>query len=375
MEVETGSVQGPPAADALKLGRFATEESPLAMLAVEGVTHRIMYANGAFGRLTGIDRERLVGRTFEESVPEGPGNGCVALLHRVFDSKRPESLADQAHRIPGTEPAFWSYHVWPVVATAGLPAGLMIQVSDTTDRVIARRQLVAMNQQLVLSAVAQMDLMESAEMERERLVAALRETNHRIKNSLQMVSALIEIAKVDDTHNPELERVRTHVGALVRIHDLITRTPQVDMDTVSLPAAELLENLLGALEVTMNGGHLLMDVDVVSLPAKKATAIALIVNECVMNAAKHGAGDVYVSLHETGDMAYLQIYDTGTGFPAGFDPVKSANTGLELIQRAAEWDLGGRATFDNAPGGGARIMITFPNPQPAAAVSCVIEQR
>jgi PAS domain S-box-containing protein len=349
------------------LGRFATDDSPLAMLALEGGTHRIMYANAAFGRLTGASSERLVGRTFEDSVPEGPDNGCIALLQRVFESKRPESLADQVHRMPGAEPAFWSYHVWPIGATADRAAGLMVQVSDTTDRVIARRQLVAMNQQLVLSAVAQMDLMESSEVERARLTAALRETNHRIKNSLQMVSALIDIAKVDDTHNPELERVRTHVGALVRIHDLITRTPQPHMDTVSLPAAELLDNLLCALEVTMNRGHLFVDVDVVSLPAKKATAIALIVNECVMNAAKHGAGDVYVSLNESGGTATLRVYDTGTGFPAGFDPVASANTGLELIQRAAEWDLGGQAAFDNAPGGGARITINFPGTSVLAA--------
>ena len=92
------------------LGHYSFERSPQPMVAVEGVTHVVNSLNSAFARLVGKRAEELVGRPLAKAVPEGPGNGCLALLDRVFSTGVPENLAEQEHH--HTSPAYWSYSAW-----------------------------------------------------------------------------------------------------------------------------------------------------------------------------------------------------------------------------------------------------------------------
>jgi PAS domain S-box-containing protein len=61
------------------------------MVAVEGITHVVIYLNPAFARLVGSDRKDLIGRPFAEAVPEGNENECLSLLDRVFRTGSPEN--------------------------------------------------------------------------------------------------------------------------------------------------------------------------------------------------------------------------------------------------------------------------------------------
>ena len=88
--------------------------------------------------------------------------------------------------------------------------------------------------------------------------------------------------------------------------------------------------------------------------------MALLVNEMVSNAVKHGNGTIQVNLKSRNGTATLEVLDDGPGFPAGFDPEKESNTGLDLILNLGRWDLGGEVEFDNRPEGGAKIAVTFP---------------
>jgi two-component sensor histidine kinase len=349
--------------------RYVTELSPIAIVALEGITHNIGYANGAFCALVESDLNSLLGRRFEEAVPEGPENGCIALLGEAFESRRPARLADQVHRSSRFDPVFWSYDVWAATGPGGDAIGLIVQVTDTTDRALTRRHLVELNQQLLISSITQLDLAETSNLEVNQLRATVRETNHRVKNGLQMVSGLVDISDTSGSPSPELERVRAHIRALVTVHDLLTKHDPTD-HTAAIRADLLLKNLLGALQQMVRPGQIHLNVDAVKLPGKQATSIALIVNECVMNASKHGSGDVHVSLRIVPEGAQLQIRDEGPGFPPDFHPVRSANTGVELISTTSTWDLQGSATFDNHPEGGARVTITFKN-VPVASVSPV----
>ncbi|MGC4043111.1 MAG: ATP-binding protein [Armatimonas sp.] len=58
--------------------------------------------------------------------------------------------------------------------------------------------------------------------------------------------------------------------------------------------------------------------------------------------------------------AHLEVCDDGPGFPAAFDPRRSSNTGLELIESLGVWDLGGEIRYENQEEGGARVVVTFP---------------
>jgi two-component sensor histidine kinase len=143
------------------------------------------------------------------------------------------------------------------------------------------------------------------------------------------------------------------------VHELLTKQQPVD-EASGILADTLLENLLAALQMMVRPGQIDLDVEAFELTGKQATAVSLIVNEAVMNAVKHGAGDVHVSFRQLDGDARLKIWDDGPGFPPGFDPIASANTGLDLITMAAKWDLRGSASFDNAPGSGGRVTVIMP---------------
>ena len=65
------------------------------------------------------------------------------------------------------------------------------------------------------------------------------------------------------------------------------------------------------------------------------------------------------------DTVCLEICDEGPGFPPGFDSRTAANTGLELIDSTARWDLRGELSYENRDRGGGRVIVTFPVKAPA----------
>src|SRR5271166_3372254 len=170
-ELETDDADGAP--DLSRLCRFLFELSPQPMVAVEGTTHVVSYLNPAFARLVGRERKDLIGRPIAEAVPEGNGNGCLALLDRVFRTGIPENLTEQEHRQTQPRPVYWSYTLWSLLGEGGRPAGVMIQVTDSTETALFRRQAAAINEALVLSSVRQHEHVEAA----DSLNARLREAH------------------------------------------------------------------------------------------------------------------------------------------------------------------------------------------------------
>lgn len=349
----------------LHICRSVTEDSPLAMVFVEGSDHLVRYANPAFCRLAHIEREALMGRPFAEAIPEGTQNDAIRLLDRVYQTREAENIAEQEHAHSGLLPVYWSYAVWPTSFSERQADGIMIQVTDTTEAAISRLQAVEMNQALILSDVRQHELAETVHNLNLELRHSIRETHHRVKNNLQVVAALVDIEPQSLALSPALLRIKQHVSALANIHELLTKQDHAEPDSARIPADVVLANLLVMLQQTYTDHRIHADVDTLDLTSKRSAALALLVNECVNNAVKHGAGDVDVSLQVLDGIARLQIRDHGLGFPSSFDPVASANTGLDLISVAARWDLQGEIIFGNASGGGARITVTFPVDVPA----------
>jgi two-component sensor histidine kinase len=88
----------------------------------------------------------------------------------------------------------------------------------------------------------------------------------------------------------------------------------------------------------------------------------LIANELVANALKHGNDSVELSLAVQNDQVVLEVCDDGPGFPAEFNALANANTGLELVESLVVTDLLGEARFENRIEGGARVRVVFALP-------------
>jgi two-component sensor histidine kinase len=212
--------------------------------------------------------------------------------------------------------------------------------------------------------------MERQRMERDLRTALdthkvlLKELNHRVKNSLQLVATMLSLqagAKPDSEARHELQEANGRVMAIARAHESLYRDNQIE--TIDL--GRYLSDVCRDLDQSV--GHCEVDVtapDGIWVAADRAVPIALVVNELVTNAMKYaypeGAdGTVFMRLdRDDADLLTITVRDEGPGLPPGFDPAAGKGLGMRII-RALAGQLG--ADLDvRASGSGAEFIIRVP---------------
>lgn len=212
----------------------------------------------------------------------------------------------------------------------------------------------------------------AAEAERQKDLL-LRELEHRARNDLQTVAALLQLGRrsgqgVEQVIPPALDRIAVLSRVYARLH---LRDGQAAVD-----AKEFLEGLVGDLA----GAHLGLRPVVVTARAdgieigqRLASALGLLVNELVTNAIKYAfpdgrAGEIRVDLRAEGDALVLSVEDDGVGCapPAPRPPPKGTGLGRLLVQQlvaqnrgAVEWTPGG-VPEAGAATGGTRVVVRLP---------------
>lgn len=199
------------------LCRFLAESSPQPMVAVEGLTHIVRYVNPAFRKLLGVEDQHLIGRRFEEAVPEGLANTCSAMLDRIFETGTAESLVEMEHGpdvwangvLASKGPMHWSYLAWAIIGPDQAPAGVMIQVTDTTEAARFRRVSAAVNEALLVSGMHQHEMRDEA----LALNALLRQSEERLRTLADAMRQLAWISSADGATNWYNKRWYEYTGA------------------------------------------------------------------------------------------------------------------------------------------------------------------
>ena len=129
-----------------------------------------------------------------------------------------------------------------------------------------------------------------------RLQRAMAETHHRVKNNLQVVAALVDLqTMIDRPAVPieELLRIGRHIRSLAAIHDLLTQNAKDNGTSDSVLTREVMDKLAPLLRTIVGDRIIRFDVEDISLPQRQGTSLAVLVNELVSNAVKHGV-DVFM---------------------------------------------------------------------------------
>ena len=385
MDMEEGALNTA-TGESLPTQHYTADRSPVPMVYSDGRTSVVRYVNPAFCQLAGKAAEELIGRPFAIAVPEGKENGCLALLSRVYETSATETLADQEHAPSSGPSVYWSYVAWAIHDAQERPIGIMMQVTDTSVAVHEREKAALISEALLLYGLEYHELVDALHEREEavsrneehqrslvkqheeitllntRLQRAMQETHHRVKNNLQIVSALAEIQMDGESATvpaSALERIATHVRTLAALHDILTQQAK-DIAGTTLSTSVTFGRLLPLLQVNIGTRRIHSRIENIFLTIGNSSSLSLLVSELVSNAVKHGKGDITVTLSRHQDEAELTVADEGAGFPEAFDPRKAANTGLDLALSLARHDLRGEITFANRPEGGGRVVVRFP---------------
>jgi two-component sensor histidine kinase len=140
----------------------------------------------------------------------------------------------------------------------------------------------------------------------------LKEVNHRVKNSLQVVASLIHLEAAHlGTSEPAtaMRGAASRVSAIAAVHERLYTDN--DLSTVSLSA--FLGDLCGDLGQALGCSDIELDLAPANVPTDMALPLALIVNELVTNAIKHGGSGCRIVLRrEPGDALKLTVSDVGS---------------------------------------------------------------
>jgi PAS domain S-box-containing protein len=193
----------------------------------------------------------------------------------------------------------------------------------------------------------------------QRLLFA--ELNHRTKNNMQILHALLCAARRDTTH-PEaraaLDGATQRIGAMAAAQTVLYRASNVR----AYQARAFLDAVCGSLGQAFGasiGIH--CEAADAELPNDTAAPLALILNELVTNAAKHGADEhgeaaIRVSLIRDGREFLLRVEDGGPGFDLASVCRRSSGLGLVV---GLVGQIGGTFKVERTPG--ACCTVRFPD--------------
>ncbi len=214
----------------------------------------------------------------------------------------------------------------------GLPLGTLC-VLDTrprtltplqrdTIRVLARQVMVQLDMRKALASAS----------------ALRQEVDHRVKNSLHALSALIRVLKRRTTSEETqvaLTTIHSRIEAVAAVHAELHRTdagPVIDLERY---ARNLGQHLLALApqDVTLD-----LSLDAVKVSSRQAVAVGTLVNEFVANSFKHAfpgerAGTVRIEIRDAdeGRAVRLTCRDDGVGLPAASETT-TGGIGIKIAQ-------------------------------------------
>ncbi|MBK3405778.1 GAF domain-containing protein [Methylorubrum populi] len=263
--------------------------------------------------------------------PVLPGSGPVAVLPRRSFERWIEER--RGHSAP------WAR--WKVALAA--------QLADAVEGVVLRQR-------------RKIDELTGLLADKERLLEQkdllTREIDHRVKNSLQIVTAFLHMQRrqiADPEARQAFSETSARVMSVARVHDSLYQGESMEQVDLGQTIQTLCSDLAGmagdehSVELTAEPGLM--------VPYRHAVALSLITTELVTNAFKYaGRPDKGARVSVTvaggeGAAVRLKVCDDGEGMPLGWESARARGTGLGMkLIRAMLDQIGARLDVENADG-------------------------
>lgn len=191
----------------------------------------------------------------------------------------------------------------------------------------------------------------------------LREVNHRIQNSLQLVSSFLALQMREQRDVPAVVEALDEAGRRIKavglVHNRLYRADQFETLDLSRYLRELIDEIVQSMGAEW-ARELHADLAPVMLHTTRAVSLGLVLTELLINAQKYAyggkAGPVSVVLEEDHERLRLIVADQG----AGKDESAAKGTGFgSRMMEALVRQLHGRIDYlPNEPG--LRVVVTLP---------------
>ncbi len=274
--------------------------------------------------------------------------GLRLLLEKIIPERGVMEDYEVEHEFPDIGQRTMLLNARKVFYEGGSSTTILLGIEDVTRQRILQRD--------------KDDLLKQKDALLEQKAMLAREFDHRLLNSLQLISSLLSLQS-RTTKNPEaaaqLSIAGSRVAALGRVH---RRLHVLDhLETVEFK--QYISRLCGDLSGMLFNGEptqsIVVEGEDIEIPTLLGIPLGFIVNELVTNSAKHAKGTITVRLKSVANCYSVSVLDDGPGLPEGFMPSGHKGLGMKIIQSLVKQIGGefqiGRGDCDR----GARFTILF----------------
>lgn len=232
------------------------------------------------------------------------------------------------------------------VAVAALKAGAADYVVKSVGNDFFDLLASAFDQVLAHAGLetAKRDAEEKLRASNARLETLLREVNHRVANSLQLVSALVQMQSAnltDEGAKLALQDTQRRIAAIGQVHRRLYTADNVESVDMQEYLAALVDELAQTWSSQDSPRALKLVAEPIKLPTDRAVSLGVIVNELVSNACKYAyapdsSGEIRIELTREGsDFFVLAVEDDGCGMAANAKP-RGTGLGTRVIRAMAQ---------------------------------------
>ncbi len=176
----------------------------------------------------------------------------------------------------------------------------------------------------------------------------LREVHHRVKNNLQTIASLLRMQarRLDNEEARKyLLMAASRVRAVADIHEFLQYQEGQSMVSMKDLCQQVWRQVSDAVVSPDLRVNLRIEGPNVWLVGQQATAMALVVNELVLNAIQHGIqgeeGEIILRIMDLGTLGRLSVINPGDVLPPNFDLESSSGLGLQIVRTLVQNELGG----------------------------------
>ncbi len=176
----------------------------------------------------------------------------------------------------------------------------------------------------------------------ERTEALLKEANHRVANSLQIVSAFVRLqasVATSEEARSALRDTQQRITAIAQVHRRLYNSDDLDLVEMSDYLATLLAEVEATWSTPQAPHRLILSAEPIRLETDKAVSMGVLVAELVSNSFKYAypqgaGGEIRVDLRAEGTGFVLRVEDDGQGCDPSASP-KGTGTGTKLVRAMA----------------------------------------
>jgi two-component sensor histidine kinase len=331
--------------DALESDRFRKflDHIPFAVAVAElHPQERIVYANPEFERMLGVEAAELKGQPWSALPKRAAADGSGRPLSEVIVTN-----SDYVGTFNTADEATGSAHAWSNV------------IRD--DNGAETFRLVALSKAAMRSSADQQEEFERQVLEKD---TQLRELQHRVKNNLQMITALIRLEArnlPDRATGERFDKLAGRVEALALLYRALSSEGTTDTIDLGVYVSQIASAVMAAHAV--EGIHLNLQVDTWPVAIDVALPTGLVINEVLTNALKHAfagrdAGTITLKslVDDTG--CRVLISDDGNGLPLGVQWPSAGKMSALIVQSLRE-NAKAQVHIESSAGHGTRVSIFF----------------